>query len=507
MRLLFSERAWDDYLHWQAQDEKIHERLNILIREASRTPFLGIGKPEPLRGNLSGWCQDGSRRSTGWCIGCGMGWWRLRSAGITIDTIQKLECAIIATCRRSEWYNSKSREMKFDPEIHESQLPSIVDYFVNIFEWSELERRADGLHRRIRENPLLKELISSRYEVELSAFALKRRMQLGKRLSIQEFYAHQKFFNFAAACKALATQAPGSIHNRLRAQFMKAKNQELGFMPFLFELSTGVHFSKLGWNIEFVDFVSEHAPDILLTKGAKRIEVECKCLSVDSGRQIHQRDFVHLATSVKTSVSKLAKFQQGRVFISVEFPKRPSVDVNSLSSLNDAIYNYRGQENEVFLVDGTAIRFSNSADHFRADSSLFFHKFGDSEVFVSFSSRQPDQVVHTLLKRLLSDSKRQFTKLMPGILVINIQDALDQEIRELKAAEHPQGSGLQHIATELLNRRPHLIGLSFAGQTQLNRSKSEAGLHSSSGLSYNFFNMSSEINVEKILQEELQLVD
>ena len=41
MKLLFSERAWDDYLHWQAQDEKIHERLNILIREASRTPFSG----------------------------------------------------------------------------------------------------------------------------------------------------------------------------------------------------------------------------------------------------------------------------------------------------------------------------------------------------------------------------------------------------------------------------------------------------------------------------------
>ena len=55
MRLLFSERAWDDYLHWQAQDEKIHERLNTLIRETSRTPFTGIGKPEPLRGDLSGW--------------------------------------------------------------------------------------------------------------------------------------------------------------------------------------------------------------------------------------------------------------------------------------------------------------------------------------------------------------------------------------------------------------------------------------------------------------------
>lgn len=61
MKLLFSERAWEDYLYWQAQDEKILERLNTLIREASRTPFQGIGKPEPLRGDLSGWW---SRRIT-----------------------------------------------------------------------------------------------------------------------------------------------------------------------------------------------------------------------------------------------------------------------------------------------------------------------------------------------------------------------------------------------------------------------------------------------------------
>jgi toxin YoeB len=61
MKLLFSERAWEDYLWWQAQDGKILERLNTLIRETSRMPFQGIGKPEPLRGDLSGWW---SRRIT-----------------------------------------------------------------------------------------------------------------------------------------------------------------------------------------------------------------------------------------------------------------------------------------------------------------------------------------------------------------------------------------------------------------------------------------------------------
>ena len=58
---MFSEHGRADYLHWQARDEKILERLNTLIREASRTPLTGIGKPEPLRGDLSGWW---SRRIT-----------------------------------------------------------------------------------------------------------------------------------------------------------------------------------------------------------------------------------------------------------------------------------------------------------------------------------------------------------------------------------------------------------------------------------------------------------
>ena len=53
MRLLWEDRAWDDYLYWQAQDKKILKRINVLIEEMKRTPFEGRGKPEPLKGNLS----------------------------------------------------------------------------------------------------------------------------------------------------------------------------------------------------------------------------------------------------------------------------------------------------------------------------------------------------------------------------------------------------------------------------------------------------------------------
>ena len=55
MRLLWEDRAWDDYLCWQWQDRKTLKRINVLINDIKRNPFEGIGKPEPLKGNLSGY--------------------------------------------------------------------------------------------------------------------------------------------------------------------------------------------------------------------------------------------------------------------------------------------------------------------------------------------------------------------------------------------------------------------------------------------------------------------
>lgn len=47
--------AWRDYLYWQEQDKKTLKRINLLVNDDARNPFEGIGKPEPLRGNLSGY--------------------------------------------------------------------------------------------------------------------------------------------------------------------------------------------------------------------------------------------------------------------------------------------------------------------------------------------------------------------------------------------------------------------------------------------------------------------
>ncbi len=61
MKLLFSENAWEDYLFWQKTDKKTLKRINKLIKDIQRNKYEGLGKPEALKHNLSGFW---SRRIT-----------------------------------------------------------------------------------------------------------------------------------------------------------------------------------------------------------------------------------------------------------------------------------------------------------------------------------------------------------------------------------------------------------------------------------------------------------
>jgi len=61
VKFLFSDESWQDYLYWQETDKKILKRINELLKDTARTPFAGIGKPEPLKHKYKGFW---SRRIT-----------------------------------------------------------------------------------------------------------------------------------------------------------------------------------------------------------------------------------------------------------------------------------------------------------------------------------------------------------------------------------------------------------------------------------------------------------
>jgi toxin YoeB len=62
MKLAWTRQAWEDYQYWRANEQKIFSAINELIDDVRKTPFKGLGKPEPLKFGLKGWW---SRRITG----------------------------------------------------------------------------------------------------------------------------------------------------------------------------------------------------------------------------------------------------------------------------------------------------------------------------------------------------------------------------------------------------------------------------------------------------------
>jgi toxin YoeB len=54
MKIIFSKNSWEDYISWQTEEKRMLKRINLLIKDIQRTPFEGIGNPEPLKYDLSG---------------------------------------------------------------------------------------------------------------------------------------------------------------------------------------------------------------------------------------------------------------------------------------------------------------------------------------------------------------------------------------------------------------------------------------------------------------------
>ena len=90
MHKSWSDEAWADYVHWQTVDKKTPKRINALLRDIDRGGYAGIGEPEALRGDLSGWWSRRIDAKTAWCTESATPSSRSRSAAVTTATHRRL---------------------------------------------------------------------------------------------------------------------------------------------------------------------------------------------------------------------------------------------------------------------------------------------------------------------------------------------------------------------------------------------------------------------------------
>jgi toxin YoeB len=112
VKLIFSDEAWEDYLFWQKQDKAVMKRINELIAACKRDPFVGIGKPEPLKYALAGFwsgrhksarnAEETSPKAVSSRFGDGL---ESRNAPpATVSTAKKAHSKYQMRGRNSDWY-------------------------------------------------------------------------------------------------------------------------------------------------------------------------------------------------------------------------------------------------------------------------------------------------------------------------------------------------------------------------------------------------------------------
>lgn len=81
MKKVWFDEAWEDYLYWQTQDRKTLKRINALLKDIERGNFDGIGKPEPLKGELSGFWNRRIDDANRFVIASAVVYWKYCHAG------------------------------------------------------------------------------------------------------------------------------------------------------------------------------------------------------------------------------------------------------------------------------------------------------------------------------------------------------------------------------------------------------------------------------------------
>jgi hypothetical protein len=365
-----------------------------------------------------------------------------------------------------------------------------------IVEWGAWQSRITALKSPAARNPIWEPFVLERYGLELAFEAARQHQRATGRCAwpprdTQEY----QLYSFAAAVVRVYSCLTDDGKARLAGAIRRCLASEAGFGPLAFEMRTAVHLMRRGFDVQFRDLETGEGYDFLATRDTTQIEVECKHVSADLGRQIHRRELYDLGGILRPILSQAIETKGGR-FLRVTLQGRLTASreqqqtiaghiASALSgcpaSADDTVCAVAVQE---FMIPASP--FDKGRQLTLRDVEQFVREvFGVEEahilvnwspgrgaVLLHFESRKPDRVLATLYKNLKDDAKRQFSGQRPALLCVHLADLTEMQLRELAEADRVgEGTGLQRAVNLLLHKRPHLysIALMADGPVELRR--------------------------------------
>ena len=215
--------------------------------------------------------------------------------------------------------------MHFDPKAVPAEAEAFFRRAIEIVGWSSWKKRIESIDQQIQANSYLKEFFERRYALELEVGRLQtRRRRTGRRLSFTNSYEEIVALSFIAMVARIYPRLSPTGKRRFEGMLRDGLQAEYGLTSVQHELGSAAYLMGRGFDVRFSDIEEGGGFDLLARMEDVEFEVECKTVSGDLGRQIHERRMYQLGARLFPTMSRTLDSLDGGLCIHVNLSGRLS---------------------------------------------------------------------------------------------------------------------------------------------------------------------------------------
>lgn len=388
--------------------------------------------------------------------------------------------------------------MHFLPDAVPAEIPALMTRLVGITGWKPWGHRLAWLQEQIRANPTMPNFIVERFGLELASDQVRRHYKQSGRYPWPPTTAEQlRFYSFLAMIGRCYHRLSPAGKMRMRGMLVDALKSDYGFAPIAFEMKVVAHLMTRGFDVVFHDMEEGSGFDYLATKERVEIEVECKFVSGDIGRQIHLKKMHQLSTVLLPVMAVALDQRCGGRLVRISIPGRLGANEKQYYEIcrlmSQAITDQKS--------DAKLNEYEILISHFSFEDSPFSHlppddvsldhaerflsdKFGIENknvliqikpkrgaILIVVESAKKDAVLKGIHRQLKDSARNQLSGDRPGILCCELADMTEEQLLAF-ANEQDEGTGLQFMVSDLIARRPqiHTVAFTTPGTVRLLKS-------------------------------------
>ncbi|MBS0538579.1 MAG: hypothetical protein JSR47_07480 [Proteobacteria bacterium] len=298
---------------------------------------------------------------------------------------------------------------------------------------------------------------------------------------------------FILASAKIIRRASPEAKKRIRGMIRGALDSGEGLNSVSHEFSAAAECERRGWSVSYEDLENRAQFDFLATKGPNAIEVECKSISGDIGRKIHQRDFLQFAEIVDPIVTPMLT-QPGFHLLAFDIFNRLPKDHRShraladgavvaiqrgttvtCRGLGDVSYSNKAIRSELGLPQ-TASELCHFIERTHPDVADALGRMtvavaskAGSFVVLTMKSREPDKVVYGIYRQLKDKGANQFTRTRPAMLLVRLEAVSPEGLVRLASSasiDSQKASDFLKMTNSLMVKRPWLHTIGFVPQSR-----------------------------------------